>query len=42
MFERVKRRVLEEAEHPHPNDVHAHLHNIFTGERQAALDEVNI
>jgi len=39
MFERVRRRVIDEADHPASDAVHGHLHNIFNAERQAALDE---
>lgn len=40
LFERVKSRVFEGADHAGPDAVHAHLHNIFNGERQTALNEV--
>lgn len=40
LFERVKSRVFEGIDHVGPDAVHAHLHNIFNGERQTALNEV--
>lgn len=40
LFERVKSRVFVGTDQAGPDAVHAHLHNIFNGERQTALNEV--
>lgn len=40
LFDRVKSRVFAESDHAGPDAVHTHLHNIFNGEQQTALDQV--
>lgn len=40
LFERIKRRVLEEADSAGPDAVYAHLQNVFNGERQTVVNEV--
>lgn len=40
LFEKVRKRVIDGADHPDPDTIQSHFNAIFKSERQAAFDEV--